>query len=131
MCEAQDCLEALVRDESVSLCVHDSILFFSSPSTLGQCEWKSALSVQPGRTEEGNEHELWGLAALQSDGEAPLILFESIFDDFCHAATPSQINTSAPLRCFVCVVGRRMGRFRFSWGLIGPNPTADISQSFP
>lgn len=36
---------------------------------LGQCEWPGAVSMQPGRAEERDEHELWRLATLQRHGK--------------------------------------------------------------
>ena len=41
--------------------------------------------------------------ALVRPCAARLIPFESVFNDFCHAVAPSQINTSAP-RGFVCLL---------------------------
>lgn len=38
-------------------------------SVLGQCEWPGAVSMQPGRAEERDEHELRRLATLQRHGK--------------------------------------------------------------
>lgn len=36
----------------------------------GECEWSRPLPVSDRGTKEGDEHEFWGLAPLQSNGKA-------------------------------------------------------------
>lgn len=45
----------------------------------GKCEWSCPMPLSVGGAQEGDEHEFWGLASLQSDGNAlPCLLFISL-----------------------------------------------------